>query len=91
MMRQQPQRGERTTMKLGPNEPCACGSGKKYKKCCWLKDRELEAGAAQENRDAAAAAAATATDEPAGGKPAPQPRSKGAGAGRSSAPRRRAI
>jgi uncharacterized protein YchJ len=21
-------------MKIGRNEPCACGSGKKYKKCC---------------------------------------------------------
>jgi SEC-C motif-containing protein len=20
--------------KIGRNEPCACGSGKKYKKCC---------------------------------------------------------
>ena len=24
--------------KVGRNEPCPCGSGKKYKKCCWLKD-----------------------------------------------------
>jgi hypothetical protein len=24
--------------KIGRNEPCPCGSGKKYKKCCWLKD-----------------------------------------------------
>lgn len=24
----------RTTIKVGPNEPCPCGSGKKYKKCC---------------------------------------------------------
>lgn len=21
-------------MKIGPNEPCCCGSGKKFKKCC---------------------------------------------------------
>ncbi|NLL03014.1 MAG: preprotein translocase subunit SecA [Clostridiales bacterium] len=27
-------KGERT----GPNKPCPCGSGKKYKKCCMLKD-----------------------------------------------------
>jgi len=26
--------------KLGRNEPCYCGSGKKYKKCCLLKDIE---------------------------------------------------
>jgi len=24
----------RALPKLGPNEPCSCGSGKKYKKCC---------------------------------------------------------
>lgn len=24
----------RTTPKIGPNQPCPCGSGKKYKKCC---------------------------------------------------------
>jgi hypothetical protein len=24
--------------KVGRNEPCPCGSGKKYKKCCWGKD-----------------------------------------------------
>ncbi len=25
-----------TTKKVGRNEPCPCGSGKKYKKCCAL-------------------------------------------------------
>ena len=24
--------------KQKPNAHCACGSGKKYKKCCWLAD-----------------------------------------------------
>ena len=24
----------RTTTKIYPNDPCPCGSGKKYKKCC---------------------------------------------------------
>ena len=24
----------RINKKVGPNEPCPCGSGKKYKKCC---------------------------------------------------------
>lgn len=23
-----------TEKKIGPNDPCPCGSGKKYKKCC---------------------------------------------------------
>jgi hypothetical protein len=26
-------------MKAGRNDPCPCGSGKKYKKCCWAKDQ----------------------------------------------------
>ena len=26
--------------KVGPNDPCPCGSGKKYKKCCMNKDLE---------------------------------------------------
>lgn len=25
---------QRTEKKIGRNEPCYCGSGKKYKKCC---------------------------------------------------------
>jgi preprotein translocase subunit SecA len=25
---------QRKTVKVGPNDPCPCGSGKKYKKCC---------------------------------------------------------
>ena len=28
----------RKTKKVGPNDPCPCGSGKKYKKCCMLKE-----------------------------------------------------
>jgi uncharacterized protein YecA (UPF0149 family) len=28
------------TLKLGRNEPCYCGSGKKYKKCCLEADRK---------------------------------------------------
>ena len=29
----------RKAVKVGPNDPCPCGSGKKYKKCCYLKDK----------------------------------------------------
>ena len=29
--------GVKKQIKVGPNEPCPCGSGKKYKKCCALK------------------------------------------------------
>jgi hypothetical protein len=32
----------RDTPKIGRNEPCPCGSGKKYKKCCGPKDRKIE-------------------------------------------------
>ncbi len=28
----------RTEKKIGRNDPCPCGSGKKYKKCCALKN-----------------------------------------------------
>jgi len=27
------------TVKVGRNDPCPCGSGKKYKKCCMKKRR----------------------------------------------------
>ena len=27
-------------MKIGRNEPCPCGSGKKYKKCCLLRNKQ---------------------------------------------------
>ena len=28
--------------KVGPNDPCPCGSGKKYKKCCMHKDKTAD-------------------------------------------------
>jgi len=28
--------------KLGRNDPCHCGSGKKYKKCCLAKDAQIK-------------------------------------------------
>jgi len=36
-VRQQPVRN--AAGKVGPNDPCPCGSGKKYKKCCMQKDK----------------------------------------------------
>jgi len=30
----------RPMSKTGRNESCPCGSGKKYKRCCWRRDRE---------------------------------------------------
>lgn len=35
-------------MKVGRNDPCPCGSGKKYKKCCLAKDEAAARQAAQE-------------------------------------------
>ena len=35
-VKRQPVRKEK---KVGPNDPCPCGSGKKYKKCCMQKDK----------------------------------------------------
>ncbi|MBO4979560.1 MAG: SEC-C domain-containing protein [Clostridia bacterium] len=31
---------KRAADKVGPNDPCPCGSGKKYKKCCLLNEKE---------------------------------------------------
>ena len=32
----------RKVKKIGPNDPCPCGSGKKYKKCCMQKDKAAQ-------------------------------------------------
>ena len=45
-------------MNLGRNDPCHCGSGKKYKQCCLAKDESKE-------RDARARAEAKTAREPA--------------------------
>ncbi len=39
-VKQQPVRNK--DKKVGPNDPCPCGSGKKYKKCCMQKDKLTE-------------------------------------------------
>ena len=49
-------------MKLGKNDPCHCGSGQKYKKCCHAKDDA--ARMAELNANAAAAKAAVAEEAP---------------------------
>jgi hypothetical protein len=57
-------------MKLGRNDPCHCGSGKKYKHCHYEADRAAEAKALKEAADARAAQAAEAAkDEPDDSKP----------------------
>ena len=56
-----------TTTKPGRNEPCHCGSGRKYKQCCLPKDEAAAATA----RAAAAAEATPAAAPDADAPPAP--------------------
>jgi hypothetical protein len=44
--------------KIGRNDRCPCGSGKKYKKCCLAADEAADLAARQERRLAAAAVVA---------------------------------
>ncbi|WP_228588424.1 SEC-C metal-binding domain-containing protein [Alkalibacterium sp.] len=37
-----PDRDSSQRKKLGRNDPCHCGSGKKYKKCCLVKDEKMK-------------------------------------------------
>jgi hypothetical protein len=37
----------------GRNEPCHCGSGKKYKHCCLVKDEEAERVSLEQQASAA--------------------------------------
>ena len=58
---------------LGRNEPCHCGSGRKYKQCCLSKDEEAERQARAE------AAPQTPASEPAPeDAPRPVPRDRAA-------------
>jgi len=43
----------RSAEKVGRNDPCPCGSGKKYKQCCMRKDRADTQGAADADGGAA--------------------------------------
>ena len=38
--------------KIGRNQPCPCGSGKKYKRCCWNTDQVARAEAARHTEPA---------------------------------------
>ncbi len=63
------------TARPGRNEPCLCGSGRKYKQCCLAKDETLDAAARKVQAEIAAA-----TEVPAEG-------ADGADAAQASAPR----
>ncbi|MFN2312725.1 MAG: SEC-C metal-binding domain-containing protein, partial [Spirochaetia bacterium] len=47
-------------MKLGRNDPCHCGSGRKYKHCHYNEDRAAEAQALKEAAEEATQNAAEA-------------------------------
>jgi hypothetical protein len=79
------------TTKIGRNDPCHCGSGQKYKKCCLAKDdasRSAELAALAAKAEEAAKAAQAAADEAeekdapgnAGRQAAPKPRGADGGA-----------
>jgi hypothetical protein len=56
-------------MKVAKNAPCPCGSGKKYKKCCLLKDLEEKPAPPKETTQRPAAAPVVERPQP----PAPPP------------------
>ena len=49
-------------MKAGRNDPCPCGSGKKYKKCCLGKNREASATPALAASPSSLSAAGSGSD-----------------------------
>jgi hypothetical protein len=60
-------------MKVGRNDPCPCGSGKKYKKCCLAKDEAAARQAAQERARVVRAVEPLAGGDPFVGFPAYTP------------------
>ncbi len=50
-------------MKVGRNDPCPCGSGKKYKHCCYAKDSVKHEEPVVEAEPSAEAEAEAAEDE----------------------------
>jgi tetratricopeptide (TPR) repeat protein len=45
-----PTKENKVTMQIGRNDSCHCGSGRKYKRCCYAKDREAESATLPERR-----------------------------------------
>ena len=54
---------EPTIDRPGRNDPCHCGSGKKYKRCCLAKDQEAERETRAKLAEETAKEAATPSDE----------------------------
>lgn len=66
---------ENAVKRPGRNEPCHCGSGKKYKQCCLVKDEEVDR-AAREQQTGAAEPTAPPEEAPSQRTP-PPPRVQG--------------
>lgn len=66
---------ETAVKRPGRNEPCHCGSGKKYKHCCLVKDEEADR-AAREQQAGATEPTAPPEDTPSQHTP-PPPRPQG--------------
>jgi hypothetical protein len=62
---------EARAQRPGRNEPCHCGSGKKYKHCCLASDEEADRAA---RAQVSAAAPPPPDTEEAAARPAPPPR-----------------
>jgi hypothetical protein len=77
---------------LGRNDPCHCGSGKKYKQCCLAKDEETARAARAKAAAEAPAAQGAAPAHPGPKHQTRQPWKKTAththGFGKSSLPRK---
>ena len=76
---------------LGRNEPCHCGSGRKYKKCCLEKDAgrlraEREAGPMATGSAAGAARASTANADSQRARDVGSPRARQGNLGRGRMP-----
>lgn len=59
--------------KLGRNDPCTCGSGQKYKKCCLAKDEQTRSAAAAAKAHGTGAVAPQLTQQPEKPKAPPDP------------------
>jgi hypothetical protein len=84
-----------TMARPGRNEPCRCGSGKKYKHCCLAKDEKKDAAARAKAAKAAEAPAAPAEETPKPQSRTPKPKTEqpwkvgGSGSTRGFVPRTR--
>lgn len=63
---------EASARHLGRNEPCPCGSGKKYKHCCLEKDEEAARALRAEQAEATPPAAPPPEHEAAPHQPPPR-------------------